>query len=175
MHGTWLRVASAATLLESVCKELRRARLGIYEVSLCLVQTRITAVEASRIEYDGARKDLAVAREAQLKHARKTDGQVDGSLQSHDTRAESVLNGVPHMSPASTGICMTSGTSPVLLAPHSFKFCCIAALKSPGHAVTLSSRGCVAVGRNGSFLGFKLAMGASADSDFRRCLSQVWR
>lgn len=57
-----------------------------------LLKTRITAVEASRIEYDGARKDLAVAREAQLKHARKTDGQVDGSLQSHDTRAESVLN-----------------------------------------------------------------------------------
>lgn len=62
------------------------------------MQTRITAVEASRIEYDGARKDLAVAREAQLKHARKTDGQVDGSLQSHDTRAESVLNGASRAS-----------------------------------------------------------------------------
>ena len=70
------------------------------------MQTRITAVEASRIEYDGARKDLAIAREAQLKHARKTDGQVDGSLQAHDTRAESVLAGAHRMPPTLTRTCL---------------------------------------------------------------------
>lgn len=104
------------------------------------MQTRITAVEASRIEYDGARKDLAVAREAQLKHARKTDGQVDGSLQSHDTRAESVLTGAHHMPPALTRICLT-----IVIRLNSCSACtaaCWAALKSPGYVVKSRTRCC---------------------------------
>lgn len=57
------------------------------------LQERIDAVESSRIEYDSSRKELASAREAQLKHARKTDGKVDATLQAHEAQAESILAG----------------------------------------------------------------------------------
>mmetsp|Transcript_1929 Transcript_1929/g.5736 ORF Transcript_1929/g.5736 Transcript_1929/m.5736 type:complete len:411 (+) Transcript_1929:155-1387(+) len=55
------------------------------------LKERIDAVESSRIEYDSSRKELASAREAQLKHARKTDGKVDATLQAHEAQAESIL------------------------------------------------------------------------------------
>jgi len=55
------------------------------------LQTRISSVEHSRLEYDSSRKELASAREAVLKHARKTDGKSDPGLESQEAQAETIL------------------------------------------------------------------------------------
>lgn len=55
------------------------------------MKLRIASVEGTRLEYDSARKDLGAARDASLKHARKTDGKIDPSLVSEESRAEAVL------------------------------------------------------------------------------------
>jgi hypothetical protein len=56
-----------------------------------VIKTRIASVEHARLEYDSARKDLASAREAILKHARKTDGRSDPALEAAEAQAESIL------------------------------------------------------------------------------------
>lgn len=48
-------------------------------------------MEHSRLEYDSSRKELASAREAVLKHARKTDGKSDPGLESQEAQAENIL------------------------------------------------------------------------------------
>jgi hypothetical protein len=55
------------------------------------IKVQISAVEAARHEYDGARKDVAACREAILKHARKTDGREDPNLNAHEAQAETIL------------------------------------------------------------------------------------
>jgi hypothetical protein len=55
------------------------------------IKVQISATEAMRHEYDSARKDVASAREAILKHARKTDGREDPSLLAHEAQAETIL------------------------------------------------------------------------------------
>ena len=56
------------------------------------LQTRLAGVEAALGDYDGARKDVAAKRRAELKHARKTDGRTDAQLEADEAAAEAVMN-----------------------------------------------------------------------------------
>ena len=50
-------------------------------------------MEHAKNEYDGARKEVANTREAQLKHVRKTDGKEDPQLDANERQARTVLAG----------------------------------------------------------------------------------
>ena len=79
------------------------------------MQTRIGSVEHSRLEYDSARKDLGAARDAQLKHARKTDGKVDANLQAQEAQAETILASAPF--PLSPFLAVRLSPFPLPLSP----------------------------------------------------------
>jgi hypothetical protein len=55
------------------------------------MKTRIGEVESMRQEYDVSRKEVADARNAQLKHVRKTDGKNDPALDTAEASANKVL------------------------------------------------------------------------------------